>query len=98
MNPLYFKSDALERFLGVGRRPLSCVICACEDYDRDTLFEYPNKSDEWWCACCFQNYYNLEWNHDTKRWRKIRCECHNEIEIYDDDEGMWVCPLRGEEE
>tara|TARA_R100001129_G_scaffold96596_2_gene65954 strand:- start:568 stop:1122 length:555 start_codon:yes stop_codon:yes gene_type:complete len=75
---------------------LTCVNCGEEDYDRQTLFEYPKDSWDFWCACCFDNIVHKEWDKETNRWKKIRCECHDEIEVFDEDNNEWVCPQKGE--
>jgi hypothetical protein len=95
MNPLYFKRIGVAKLFDP--ESLSCASCDCGDDDRQTLFEYPLKSDEWWCATCFEQYHHLTWNPKTRRWNKTRCECHNQIEIYlDDGNSSWVCPVTKE--
>ena len=97
MNPLHYPIDWVDKLM---RRPrhIGCVSCDEPDHDRETLFEYPKNSWQYWCACCFQNYYHKEWNSETNRWKKIRCECHDEIEVWDDHESMWLCPYSERED
>jgi len=68
--------------------------CAqCDEDDADLLFE--QKPGWFWCACCWQHIHNKTWNPNTKRWWKNRCECHGEIQVFDEDECQWVCPKGG---
>ena len=96
MNPRYYPMDWVDKLMGP--RPLVCMNCDQYDDYRETLFEYPKGSWNYWCGVCFENDIHKEWDNKSKRWKKIRCECHNEIEVWDDHECMWVCHITKERE